>query len=120
PPASLPNVTEILVAKDGQLLGTIYISDALRPEASEAVRKLRLAGVKTVLLSGDSQGAVQHVASQMGFDVVVSELLPAQKSEYVERLTRSGKVVAMLGDGINDAPALMQASVGIAMGSGTD
>jgi heavy metal translocating P-type ATPase len=119
-PQPRPNVTEILVAKNGELLGTICISDSLRPQAVEALHALKNAGLGTILLSGDAHSSVQHTAGELGFDSVVSDLLPVQKSDYVARLTGSGKVVAMLGDGINDAPALRRASVGIAMGSGTD
>jgi heavy metal translocating P-type ATPase len=119
-PSSRPDVTEILVAKNRELIGTICISDTLRPEAVEALRALRKAGLQTILLSGDAHSAVQHTAGELGFDGVVSDLLPVGKSDYVAGLTGSGKVVAMLGDGINDAPALRRASVGIAMGSGTD
>jgi len=119
-PQVRPNTTEILVAKNGELLGTICISDSLRPEAVEALRALKKAGLETILLSGDAQSSVQHTVGELGFDKVESDLLPVQKSDYVARLTGSGKVVAMLGDGINDAPALRRASIGIAMGSGTD
>jgi heavy metal translocating P-type ATPase len=119
-PSSRPDVTEILVAKNRELMGTICISDTLRPEAVEALRAPRKAGLETILLSGDAHSAVQHTAGELGFDREVSDLLPAGKSDYVAGLTGSGKVVAMLGDGINDAPALRRASVGIAMGSGTD
>jgi len=119
-PQSQANVTEILVAKNGELLGMICISDSLRPEAVEAIRALKKAGLETILLSGDAHSSVQHTVAELGFDKVESDLLPVQKSDYVARLTGSGKVVAMLGDGINDAPALRRASIGVAMGSGTD
>jgi Cu+-exporting ATPase len=119
-PPVRPDVTEILIAGNGKLLGRICISDEVRPEAVEAMRAFKQAGLKTILLSGDALGAVQHAAGQLGFDVVLSDLLPVQKSDRVAELTRSGKIVAMLGDGINDAPALTCASIGIAMGSGTD
>lgn len=119
-PPNRPNVTEILVAKNRELLGIISISDSLRPEALEALRALKKAGLETILLSGDAHSSVQHTVAELGFDKVESDLLPVQKSDYVARLTASGKVVAMLGDGINDAPALRRANIGIAMGSGTD
>jgi Cd2+/Zn2+-exporting ATPase/Cu+-exporting ATPase len=123
-PSPRPGVTEILIARAmddrRELLGAISIADELRPEAVEAMLALQKAGLRTVLLSGDAQAAVRHAAAELSFDTVLSDLLPSQKVDHVAELTRSGKVVAMLGDGINDAPALIQASVGIAMGSGTD
>ncbi|MGD1072063.1 MAG: cation-translocating P-type ATPase [Bryobacteraceae bacterium] len=119
-PAIRPHVTEILVAKNRALTGTICIADSLRPEAVEALRALRKAGLQTILLSGDAHSAVQHTAGELALDIVMSDLLPVQKSDYVAGLTGKGDVVAMLGDGINDAPALRRASIGIAMGSGTD
>jgi heavy metal translocating P-type ATPase len=119
-PPIRPHVTEILVAKNHALTGTICIADSLRPEAVEALRALRRAGLQTILLSGDARSAVQHTAGELALDIVISDLRPVQKSDYVAGLTGKGDVVAMLGDGINDAPALRRASVGIAMGSGTD
>jgi heavy metal translocating P-type ATPase len=111
---------EILVALDRRWIGTIGISDSLRPEALEAMRHLKRFGLKTILLSGDTELSVQQTTREIGFDEVLAELLPLQKQEEIQRLQRSGESVAMIGDGINDAPALAEASVGIAMGSGTD
>jgi heavy metal translocating P-type ATPase len=119
-PPIRPHVTEILVAKNHALIGAICIADALRPEAVEALRELRRAGLQTILLSGDAHSAVQHTAGELALDIVMSDLLPVQKSDYLAGLTGKGDIVAMLGDGINDAPALRRASIGIAMGSGTD
>lgn len=111
---------DIFVALDGKWIGTISISDSLRAEAVEAVKQLKSLGLKTILLSGDTEASVQQTTRTVGFDEVISELLPVQKQEEVQRLRKSGESVAMVGDGINDAPALVAANVGIAMGSGTD
>ena len=103
-----------------QTLGTIRIADALRPEAKSAVAAMREMGLKTVLLSGDAQGVTTSVGRELGVDEAVGELLPAQKAKWVRELRGKNRKVAMVGDGINDAPALVEANVGIAMGSGTD
>ena len=113
-------VSEVYVARGGQALGSIRISDVLRPEAKQAVAAMRRMGIRTVLLSGDMQAATTSVGRDLGVDEMVGELLPAQKAKWVRELRGKGRKVAMLGDGINDAPALVEANVGIAMGSGTD
>src|SRR5208282_2287058 len=113
-------VSEVHVARGGQMLGTIRIADVLRPEAKSAVAAMREMGLKTVLLSGDAQGVTTLVGRDLGVDEAVGELLPDQKAKWVRELRGRNRKVAMLGDGINDAPALMEANVGIAMGSGTD
>jgi len=113
-------VSEVYVARAGQVLGSIRIADVLRPEAKNAVAAMRQMGLKTVLLSGDTQGATSSVGSDLGVDEAVGALLPEQKAKWVTELRRRGRNVAMVGDGINDAPALVEANVGIAMGSGTD
>ena len=92
----------------------------LRPEAKAAVAAMRQMGLKTVLLSGDAQGVAASVGRDLGVDEAVGELLPEQKAKWVTELRRKNRKVAMVGDGINDAPALVAANVGIAMGSGTD
>ncbi len=112
--------SEVYVACSGQLLGSIRIADVLRPEAKQAVAALRQMGLKTVLLSGDTQAATTWVGRDLGVDEAVGELLPDQKAKRVRELRGLGRKVAMVGDGINDAPALVEANVGIAMGSGTD
>jgi heavy metal translocating P-type ATPase len=112
--------SEILVARAGQLLGSVRIADVLRPEAKAAVAAMRQMGLKTVLLSGDAQGVAASVGRDLGVDEAVGELLPEQKAKWVTELRRKNRKVAMVGDGINDAPALVAANVGIAMGSGTD
>ncbi len=112
--------SRILVARGGRFLGTLVIADRLRPEAKEAIRSLKSMQLRTVLLTGDSKAVAENVGAELGVDEIASELLPEQKLEFVVRLTKSSHIVAMVGDGINDAPALAQADVGVAMGSGTD
>jgi len=112
--------SEVYVARAGQVLGSIRIADVLRPEAKNAVAAMRQMGLKTVLLSGDTQAATSSVGRDLGVDEARGGLLPEQKAKWVTELRSKGRNVAMVGDGINDAPALVQANVGIAMGSGTD
>lgn len=112
--------SEVYVARAGQLLGSIRIADVLRPEAKNAIATMRQMGLKTVLLSGDTQAATSSVGRGLGVDEAVGGLLPEQKATWVTELRSKGRNVAMVGDGINDAPALVEANVGIAMGSGTD
>ena len=112
--------SEVYVARGGQVLGSIRIADVLRPEAKTAVSAMREMGLKTVLLSGDTKAVTSSVGRELGVDEAVGELLPEQKAKWVSELRRKGRKVAMIGDGINDAPALVEANVGIAMGSGTD
>jgi len=111
--------SEVYVARAGQVLGSIRIADVLRPEAKNAVAAMREMGLKTVLLSGDTQAATSSVGRDLGVDEAVGGLLPEQKAKWVTELRNKGRKVAMIGDGINDAPALVEANVGIAMGSGT-
>jgi heavy metal translocating P-type ATPase len=113
-------VSEAYVARGGQMLGTIRVADVLRPEAKSAVAAMREMGLKTVLLSGDAQEVTTLVGRDLGVDEAVGELLPDQKAKWVSDLRGKNRKVAMVGDGINDAPALVEANVGIAMGSGTD
>jgi len=110
----------VFVARGTRLLGVIQVADALRSEATAAVGALRAMGIRTILLSGDVRAVAEAVARQLGTDEVGAELLPDQKQLWVTSLVEQGRKVAMVGDGINDAPALAAASVGVAMGSGTD
>jgi Cd2+/Zn2+-exporting ATPase/Cu+-exporting ATPase len=112
--------SEVLVGRNGRLLGSLHIEDALRPEAVKAVAALRRMGLRTVLLTGDVAAIAQVVGTQLGLDEVHPQLLPDEKVAKIKSLRAAGKRVAMVGDGINDAPALSEANVGVAMGSGTD
>ena len=112
--------SEVYVARAGQVLGSIRIADVLRPEAKNAIAAMRQMGLKTVLLSGDRQAVTSSVGRGLGVDESLGGLLPEQKAKWVTELRSKGCNVAVVGDGINDAPALVEANVGIAMGSGTD
>jgi heavy metal translocating P-type ATPase len=110
----------VLVTRGGHLLGSIRVADLLRPEAKVAIRNLKSMGLKTILLTGDSRKVAEPVGKGLGVDEILAELLPEQKLQRVEELLAQGRKVVMVGDGINDAPALARATVGVAMGSGTD
>ena len=112
--------TSILVAKDKQVIGVITIADVIRIEALEAVRALKKYGLRVILLTGDSINTAQAIGKKLQIDEVYAGMLPEQKLEKIQELIKAGKKVAMVGDGINDAPALVEATVGIAMGAGTD
>ena len=111
---------EVFVAHHGVYAGKIHIADTLRPESAQAADSLRKMGIRTVLLTGDVCEVAEKIGSSLGMDEIYSELLPDQKVDRVKHLTQQGHKVAMIGDGLNDAPALVEAGVGIAMGSGTD
>lgn len=115
-----PEGSQVAVAQEGKFLGTIRVGDVLRVEAKEAIAALKSMGLKTILLTGDARSVAESAATTLGVDEVGAEMLPDQKVARVKELMSQGHIVVMLGDGINDAPALMQASVGVAMGSGTD
>lgn len=112
--------TVVYVLSESQLMGYISIGDNMRDSALDAVRDIQRHGKHVVLLSGDAQGVVESVGAKLGIKEVYGEVLPQQKSELIKQLQAKGKRVAMVGDGVNDAPALAQAEVGIAIGSGTD
>jgi Cu+-exporting ATPase len=112
--------TPMLVQVDGRLGGVIAAADQIKPHAKEAVARLKQKGMKVVMITGDHARTAQAVADVLGIDEVLAEVLPGDKANAVKRLMEQGRFVAMVGDGINDAPALAQAHIGIAMGSGTD
>jgi Cd2+/Zn2+-exporting ATPase/Cu+-exporting ATPase len=112
--------SEIFVAQEGRFLGTLVVADRLRPEAKKAIQDLKSMGLKTVLLTGDSKIVAEDIGRKLGVDEIAAELLPEDKLSYISRLTAARHNVVMVGDGVNDAPALMRATVGVAMGAGTD
>ena len=115
-----PMSTDVHVARDDAYLGAFGFDDTIRSEAREAIGRLRALGIRTVLLTGDRRGNALAVGTEIGVDDVVAELLPDEKAAWIGALVDAGTIVTMVGDGINDAPALVRASVGVAMGSGTD
>jgi len=112
--------TVMLIAIDGKAAGLIGVADPIKDSTAEAIRDLHAEGIKIMMMTGDSHITAKAVAGKLGIDQVHAEVLPEQKTELIKRLQAEGRIVAMAGDGINDAPALAQAQVGIAMGTGTD
>jgi Cu+-exporting ATPase len=112
--------TVVYVAVDGRAAGLLVVADAIKATTPEAIAALREAGVRVIMLTGDDARTARAVAQTLGVDDVVADVLPHDKAAIVKRLQGEGAVVAMAGDGVNDAPALAQADVGIAMGTGTD
>lgn len=111
---------DIVVEKDGEIIGTIVVADSVRPEAKEAVAHLKEAGILVSMITGDSEDVAKEVANELGIDEYFARVRPEEKSEKVKLLQSNGRRVAMVGDGVNDAPALAQANLGIAIGAGTN
>ena len=112
--------TAIFVAIDGKAAGVLAIADPVKPSTPEALAALRADGIRIVMLTGDNRTTAEAVARRLGIEDVEAEVLPEEKSSVVTRLKEQGRIVAMAGDGVNDAPALAAADIGIAMGTGTD
>ncbi|MFD9894036.1 heavy metal translocating P-type ATPase [Amycolatopsis sp. NPDC059027] len=112
--------TAVFVAWDGKARAVLVVADTIKPTSAQAVAELRALGLRPVLLTGDNEGAAKAIAAEAGIDEVSAEVMPEDKVEVVRRLQREGRVVAMVGDGVNDAAALAQADLGLAMGTGTD
>ena len=116
----LAGKTAMLIGFDGALVGVVAVADTIKPEAKEAIAALRSEGVEVVMLTGDNKRTAEAIGRELGIDRVIAEVLPADKAAMIKDLQNKGKIVAMVGDGVNDAPALATADIGIAIGSGSD
>ena len=116
----MDGATAVFIAIDGKAAGVLAIADPIKPTTLEAVRALLAEGVRVVMLTGDNRATAVAIAARLGITEVEAEVMPGDKAAVVERLKREGRIVAMAGDGVNDAPALAAADVGVAMGAGAD
>jgi Cu+-exporting ATPase len=112
--------TAMILAVDGKIVGVIAVMDTPKENAAEAIKELKGMGLEIAMLTGDNETTAKAIAKQLGIDTIIANVLPWQKADIIKKLQSEGKVVAMVGDGVNDAPALAQADIGIAIGSGTD
>ncbi|KKR82843.1 MAG: Copper-transporting ATPase [Parcubacteria group bacterium GW2011_GWD2_40_9] len=112
--------TVVFVAKDGRLIGLIALADKIRTESYEAVKAIKSMGIKPVMITGDNKETARNAAEALGIEIYFAEVLPEDKYKYIKKLQEDGSVVMMVGDGVNDAPALAQADIGVAIGAGTD
>jgi Cu2+-exporting ATPase/Cu+-exporting ATPase len=117
---TLTGKTPVVLATKSEVVGVVFVADPIKPEASDAVAKLHQLGIKIVMLTGDHKNTAQYIAKQVGIDEVLAEVSPEDKLNKIKELQSQGRIVAMAGDGVNDAPALAQADVGVAMATGTD
>ena len=112
--------TAVLAAWDGEVRALLVVADTVKPSSAEAINRLKALGLRPILLTGDNEATARAVAAEVGIDDVIAEVLPSDKADVIRRLQAEGRVVAMAGDGVNDAPALAQADLGLSIGTGTD
>ncbi len=112
--------TPVAISLNNELIGLIAIADPIKSDAKQAVTALKLQGINTVMLTGDNQHVATAIGNELGIDEVIAQVMPDEKAQHIKQLQSQGQTVAMIGDGINDAPALALADLGVAMGSGSD